>query len=180
MTHSELPIAKDPPQRYKVIPRVLCFVTHGEQVLLLKGAPDKKLWSGLYNGLGGHVEPGESVYAAARREVREEAGIEVSGLRLAAVVMIEGQSSPAGIGMFVFTAQAASRQVSASAEGVPEWVPASRIGELETVADLPRLVPLVLGLPPGAPPLGGRYATTAEGELRMAFFDEATGLDLPR
>jgi 8-oxo-dGTP diphosphatase len=176
---NELPLANDAASRYQVIPRVLCFVTEADDVLLLKGAPDKRLWAGLYNGLGGHVEAGESVYAAARREIMEEAGLAVTSLRLCAVVMIEGQSSPAGIGMFVFTAQAANRQVRASAEGALYWVPVSQIGGLETVEDLPRLVPLVLGLPPGAPPLGGHYSNTAGGELRMAFFDEVAGLDQP-
>ena len=56
--------------RYTLVPRVLCFVTSGDEVLLLKGAPGKKIWPGKYNGLGGHVERGESVHAAARREIR--------------------------------------------------------------------------------------------------------------
>lgn len=35
---------------------------------------------------GGHVEAGESVYAAARREVHEECGLELDGLALVAVL----------------------------------------------------------------------------------------------
>ena len=36
---------------------------------------------GKYNGLGGKVEPGEDIVAAMRRELREEAGIEVADVR---------------------------------------------------------------------------------------------------
>ena len=49
-------------RRYHVIPRTLIFVTSRNpltgagEVLLLKGAPDKRLWANRYNGLGGHVE----------------------------------------------------------------------------------------------------------------------------
>jgi 8-oxo-dGTP pyrophosphatase MutT (NUDIX family) len=81
--------------RHLVTPRVLIFLTRGrdraQEVLLLKGAPDKRLWANRYNGLGGHVEATEDVYAAARREVQEEAGIAVDGLALRGVVTIDTQ-----------------------------------------------------------------------------------------
>ena len=37
--------------RYRMVPRVLAFITHGDRVLLIKGAPDKRVWPNLYNGL---------------------------------------------------------------------------------------------------------------------------------
>src|ERR1700674_2038709 len=116
MTNSQLPITNYQLPRYSVIPRVLCFVTSGDDVLLLKGAPGKKLWAGKYNGLGGHVERGESVHAAARREILEESGLAVTDLRLCGVVTIDLEAQ-AGIGLFVFTAKTAGRQLRASAEG---------------------------------------------------------------
>ena len=42
--------------RYVVIPRVNSFLRHGRDVLLLKGAPDKRIWAGRYNGIGGHTD----------------------------------------------------------------------------------------------------------------------------
>lgn len=53
-------------------PVVIMLVTHGNSVLLGRGAgwPDQ-----MYSLLAGYVEPGETIEAAVRREVREEAGI---------------------------------------------------------------------------------------------------------
>ena len=58
--------------RHQVIPRTLCFITHGEEVLLLLGGAKKRLWAGHYNGLGGHVEPDEDIYTSDHREVNEK------------------------------------------------------------------------------------------------------------
>ena len=55
--------------RYTLIPRTLIFLTRGERVLLLKGAPHKRLWANRYNGVGGHIERGEDVLTSARREL---------------------------------------------------------------------------------------------------------------
>lgn len=41
--------------------------------------------AGYYAAPGGHIEYGESFEAAARREVREETGLEITALRLLAV-----------------------------------------------------------------------------------------------
>ena len=69
MPQSDQGITKD---RYTVVPRVAIFLRRGDAVLLLKGAPTKRLWANKYNGLGGHVERGEDAMSAARRELLEE------------------------------------------------------------------------------------------------------------
>jgi 8-oxo-dGTP diphosphatase len=154
--------------RYHLIPRVLCFVFRGDEVLLLRGAPDKKLWAGKHNGLGGHVERGETVHAAAEREIREEAGLSVSGLRLRGVVTIDtGQA--AGIGLYVYSAHAATRQVRASAEGELLWVPASQAGALDCVEDVPQLLARLIEAPDDAPPFAARYSYDTSGQLVMEF-----------
>ena len=59
-------------------PVVIMLVTGEDRVLLGR----QRVWpAGLYSALAGFVEPGESLEAAVAREVREEAGIEVSDPR---------------------------------------------------------------------------------------------------
>lgn len=131
--------------RYTVIPRTLVFLTNGDDVLLLKGAPTKRLWANRHNGLGGHVEPGETIVAAALREVWEEAGIAagaIEGFGLRALVNVEGE--PQGVLLCIFTGVARTRVVVGSAEGTPEWVPVARLGEIDLVDD-DRLLPRLLG-----------------------------------
>lgn len=154
--------------RYQLVPRVLCFVTYGAEVLLLKGAPTKRLWANRYNGLGGHVERDEGVHAAARREIKEESGLEVRGLRLCGVITIH-TGEPAGIGLYVFTAEALSRETVASGEGALEWAPRDRLGEYALVEDLPTLLPVALAHAPGAPPFSATYRYDAGGRLVIAF-----------
>ncbi len=59
-------------------PVVIMLITHGESVLMGRspGWPE-----GMYSLLAGFVEPGETIEAAVRREVMEEAGIEVGEVR---------------------------------------------------------------------------------------------------
>jgi len=61
--------------RYMLIPRTLIFLTRGDKILLIKGAANKRLWANLYNGIGGHIEPGEDILSAARRELKEETNL---------------------------------------------------------------------------------------------------------
>ncbi len=58
-----------------------------ERVLLIRrdARPDD-LAFGKYNGLGGKVEAGEDVASGMRRELREEAGIEATGMTLRGTV----------------------------------------------------------------------------------------------
>jgi 8-oxo-dGTP diphosphatase len=72
----------------KVIPAVLVYVRaalpDGERVLMLhRNSPDRPddYHAGKWNGLGGKLEPDESFVDAARREVREESGLEVQDVR---------------------------------------------------------------------------------------------------
>lgn len=155
-------------KRYAVIPRTLCFILspEGDEVLLIKGAPTKRIWPNRYNGIGGHVEPGEDVYHAALREVREETGLAVQNLRLRGIINIPVKDRQ-GIVVFVFAAQAENRAVIASEEGAPEWVPRARLLSLDLVEDLPALIPRALDAPPGAPLFYGLYSYDQADRLVM-------------
>jgi len=93
--------------RYQVIPRSLCFITRGDEVLLLRGGPHKRLWAGRYNGVGEHIEAGEDVYSATLREIREETGLSVHDLRLCGVAHVDAGNPGVGIRDFQTTAMRA-------------------------------------------------------------------------
>lgn len=132
--------------RALVIPRTLVFLRHGDDVLLLRGAPTKRLWAGRYNGLGGQVEPGETILAAALREVAEEAGLaagDLAGLALRALIVIEGATAANGVLLCVFVGAARTRAVAPSREGTPEWIPIAELDRVDLV-DGDRLLPRLL------------------------------------
>lgn len=124
--------------RYMLIPRTAIFVRRGDLYLLLKGAPTKRLWAGKYNGLGGHVEQGEDILSAARRELLEETSLEVN-LWLCGTVVVDSGQNP-GICMYVFSGECAEGEPRPSIEGVAEWIPFEALDELPVVEDLPVLL----------------------------------------
>lgn len=158
--------------RYQVIPRTLCFITHGEDVLLLLGGPNKRLWAGRYNGLGGHVEPGEDIYTAVCREVREEADLEVHDLRLRGVVHADAGDPATGILFFVFSAVADSRSVRSSEEGALEWWPVTALPTDHLVEDVPVLLPKILAMGIADPPLFAAYKYDDMDRLMMQFAEQ--------
>ena len=152
-------------RRFQAVPRVLVFLRNRNDVLLLKGAPDKRIWANKYNGVGGHVEVGEDVFSAARREVTEETGLNIDALELAAVVTIDAGDPGLGILMFVFMGWSDSREISPSHEGELHWAPVDRLPKAELVEDLEWLLPRLLTGRDGDPPLFLHYSYDAKDEL---------------
>ncbi len=155
--------------RYRVIPRTLCFITHGDDVLLLRGGPQKRLWAGLYNGVGGHVEPHEDIYHAAVREIAEETGLQVHDVRLRLISHIDAGDPSMGILIFVFTAVANQRAVTPSAEGTLEWWPQAALPLEHAVEDLPLLLPRLLAMQPADPPFYAVYHYDSADQLQVTF-----------
>jgi 8-oxo-dGTP diphosphatase len=159
--------------RYLAIPRVLCFITHGDEVLLLKGGPHKRLWAGRYNGVGGHIEPGEDVQAALLREIEEESGLSVHDVRLRCVVHVDVSDPLQGILFFVFTAVSDTRQTAHCPDGDLEWWPKDALPTSQLVEDLPELLPRVLAMGPNDPPCYALYTYDAYDKLTMGFSEPA-------
>ena len=165
--------------RFQVTPRTLVFLTSlnpstaAREVLLLKGAPSKRLWANRYNGLGGHVEADEDIHAAALREVREETGLKLASLTLRGVVNIDTGRDEAGprpgVLIFVFLGESPQRPIDASAEGAPEWIPVQHLADYPLVDDLYELIPRTLA---SGNIFFGHYRPGADGEMVYRFNSE--------
>ena len=164
MPASDQGVSRD---RYMLIPRVLIFLTRGTLVLLLKGAPTKRLWANKYNGVGGHVEPGEDILSAAQRELHEETGLTVN-LWLCGTVVVDTSENP-GIGIYVFTGECPEGEPAASAEGTLEWVSFSDAPKLPAVADLLVFLSRIQNMKFGSPPFSARSFYDHDGKLIMKF-----------
>lgn len=84
---------------------------------------------GKYNGLGGKLEADEDVVSGAYRELREEAGIEVTSMCLRGTVSWPGFGANGEDWLgFVFLADGwIGSPPAANAEGHLEWVPLARL-----------------------------------------------------
>lgn len=136
------------------IPYTICFVRCRESVLmLLRNRPPNV---GLWNGVGGKIVPGETPLECVRREVLEEAGIDLrtSGeVRFGGVVRWAPGVDPTGpsTGMYVFVADlqhgSAWKEARRTLEGLLSWKPLDWVCDPENegvVSNIPRFLPDLL------------------------------------
>ena len=156
-------------EHYSLIPMVLIFpVDEKGKILLLKGANSKMIWANLWNGPGGHIERGEGVLEAAKRELYEETGLSAEVLTLCAQVTVDTGSTP-GIFFFVFKAKGLSGELHASAEGELAWYTLNQALNLPLVDDLFTLLPLVMRHRPNEKVVWGFYEYDQNDQLIMRF-----------
>ncbi|HLV33997.1 MAG TPA: NUDIX domain-containing protein [Spirillospora sp.] len=155
--------------RWLTIPRTLCFVLNGDDVLLMKRAPHKRVFPNRYNGVGGHIERHEDPYNSARREILEETGLEVFDLRLRAIYNVDAGEAT-GILLFVFTCTSIDRNLRLdSDEGTLHWIPRREVAQLDLVEDLPVILPRILNMAPDAAPLFVHVSYDADDRMQMRF-----------
>src|SRR5690606_7255695 len=163
-------------RKHQVIPRTLVLLTshnpaNGQrEILLIKGAPTKRLWPNRYNGLGGHVEAHEDILQAAQREAQEEAGLFVPTLTLRGVIHIntgrDATGERPGVIVFVFVGHVDERTVRAGMEGEPAWLRLDHLDDYPLVDDLYAIIPLALA---DGPPFYGHYYPRSDGSMAYSF-----------
>ncbi len=157
--------------RWLTIPRTLCFITNGNDVLLMKRKMQTRIFPGRYNGVGGHLERDEDPLSGALREIREETGLAVTDVRLRGIYNVDA-GAEMGILLFVFTAQAASRAFVECDEGTLHWVPLHSAQDLPLVEDLPILLPRLFGSAALSTPFFAHVQYDAADQLVMKFAEE--------
>lgn len=105
-----------------------------------------KYWCG-YAFPGGHLEPNESLYQSAMREVREETGLEVKNLRLCGVVYLYNRKNGDRYFIYLYkTTEFSGELLQATEEGALSWVTLDELqNSLQTPPNFKEYLPLFLG-----------------------------------
>jgi 8-oxo-dGTP diphosphatase/2-hydroxy-dATP diphosphatase len=97
----------------------LCVIHQHPKVLL--GMKKKGFGTGRWNGFGGKVQVGETIEDAARRELFEEAGVEVENIEKHGVIDFEFEGNPEILEVHIFKANDFSGEPVESEEMRPQW-----------------------------------------------------------
>ena len=139
--------------RYTPIIGTLGYVmsADGTKVLLIhRNARENDAHLGKYNGLGGKMEPGEDVVSCMRREIREEAGIECTQLRLRGTINWPG-FGPKGedwLGFVFRINRFEGTPLERNPEGSLSWIPLVELPRLNLWDGDRHFLPLVFDADP--------------------------------
>ena len=116
----------------------LCLIYQDDKILLQNRV--KKDWQG-WTLPGGHIEPGESIVEAVKREMKEETGLTVRSAELRGVKQfpIEGGRYL----VFLFRTDDFEGELISSEEGRMQWFDRSEFPSLNTVADFSELLSVI-------------------------------------
>ncbi|MFB5189665.1 NUDIX hydrolase [Alicyclobacillus fastidiosus] len=136
------------------LPYTLCFVRRGSELLLLNRLKSPNM--GVWNGLGGKIEPGESPVVAVHREVLEEAKLDIPCSLFqhrGVVAWTTGDGMKSGMHVFTTTLPAAATYCTPARcdEGILDFKPINWTLDKDNcgVAELlPAFLPHVLSTEP--------------------------------
>lgn len=120
----------------------LCIVREDQKVLL--GMKKKGFGAGRWNGFGGKVEPGETVQAAAVRELREEACLEAIEIEEKGVLDFEFENDPKILEVHIFEVPKFGGVPTETDEMAPRWFEVSEIPFEQMWSDDIYWLPLLL------------------------------------
>lgn len=97
----------------------LCMIYEHPRILL--GMKKRGFGAGRWNGFGGKLEEGESLEEAAKRELKEEAGIAATGIEKRGVLTFEFKTTGEIVEVHVFQVNGFSGNPEESEEMRPQW-----------------------------------------------------------
>lgn len=118
----------------------LCIIHQHPNVLL--GMKKRGFGAGRWNGFGGKVSLGETIEDAARREMKEEAGIDIKNFNKVGIIEFEFQGNPEILEVHIFKAEDFEGDVSESEEMKPQWFSIDEIPFMEMWPDDIHWMPL--------------------------------------
>ena len=108
----------------------LCYAENGGRWLMMhRTKKDADENAGKWIGLGGHLQEDETPEECIRREVREEAGLELQNLRLRGILTFILPDWGNEL-TFLYTAEAEDLPLPECREGVLQWVPKKQVMNL--------------------------------------------------
>ncbi|KZO95997.1 hypothetical protein CALVIDRAFT_499291 [Calocera viscosa TUFC12733] len=85
------------------------------------GMKKRGFGAGRYNGFGGKVEPGETVFEAAKRELLEEANIVATKMPQCGRIRFAFENSPVLMDVYVYRVEEWEREPEETEEMLPKW-----------------------------------------------------------
>lgn len=120
----------------------LCVVYNDTHVLL--GMKKRGLGEGKWNGFGGKMQEGETLEAAVKRELHEEAGVMPLDLEKRGMLYFDIEGYPSFLEVYVFSASRLEGEPQESEEMRPQWFSRNEIPFHAMWADDCHWLPLLL------------------------------------
>ena len=109
----------------------LCYIENrGRYLMMHRTKKDGDENAGKWIGVGGHMEEGESPDECILREITEETGLKVCGLKLRGIITFILPDFGNEL-TFLYTASSESDSVPPCPEGEIAWIPVGEIDKLE-------------------------------------------------
>lgn len=97
----------------------LCIIQQRDKVLL--GMKKRGFGEGRWNGFGGKLNPSETIEEAARREIKEEAGVEVENMEKIGIINFEFNGNPEILETHIFKSTSFIGEPVEGEEMKPQW-----------------------------------------------------------
>jgi len=116
-------------EKENIIKTTLCYIQKDDCYLLLyRNKKPNDMNEGKWLGVGGHVEPGETIDEAAVREINEETGLIVNSINCVGEILFVNDDYEEM--MYVYETDDFSGEIKECNEGVLKWVPIKEIYSL--------------------------------------------------